>query len=53
MTVVIRKYTKMRFSEDKYTVNFSRFNGSRDDEFQLWCLRMKAALRGKKVAFAL
>lgn len=37
----------------KYTVKFPRFNGTRDDDFHPWCLRMKAVLRGRRISKAL
>lgn len=39
----------MERSDDKYTVKISMFNGTRDDDFHLWCMRMNAALRGKRI----
>lgn len=43
----------MNFSEDKLTVKAWRFNETEDDDFLHWCLRMKAALRGERMASAL
>lgn len=32
-------------AKDRYTIKFLRFYGTRDDDFLLWCLRLKAALK--------
>lgn len=43
----------MDMAEEKYNVKLRRLNGTRDENFQLWRLRMKAVLRGKNISKAL
>lgn len=43
----------MRSSEDKCAFKVPKFNLLKNDEFYLWCLRMKDASRGKKVPSAM
>lgn len=43
----------MNVSEEKHTVGVQRFNRARDDDFHLCCLRMQAALRGKRIVMGL
>lgn len=39
--------------DEKYDMKVPHFNGTREDDFQLWSLRIKAALRSRELASAL
>lgn len=47
------EYPETSLSEYSCTVKVPRFNGARDDDFHLWCLRMKTTLIVKKGASTL
>lgn len=42
----------MNIVEEKYLMKIPRVNDSKEDNFHIWCLRMKAGSRGMKFPFA-